>query len=1054
MRLHIQGAIVRMKQLGMPGLYLIGLCAFVVACGAQPTEVGDENPPSRNAAPSVELRDSNGSEPSAPEPGTPEYDAAKQALVAASRLTAAAEPRPAFDMPRPVSPQTGVESFAVGAVVNDPGCRARTLARNDDGSTGQVTLPFAINFFGTTYSRFYINNNGNVTFNAPLPTFTPFTISARTPPIIAPFLADVDTRGEASSTVTYSSAPITFQGRPAFCVNWVNVGYYLMRTDKLNSFQLLLVDRSDTGVGNFDIVMNYDRILWETGDASGGRDGFGGTPAGAGFSAGNGDANAFFEFPGSLQTLALLDRNATTGLGLTTHNSTVLGRHIFGVRSGTPVTDEHVDLNPTTASLRVGQSHTVTATLWNDQGQPVPNRAVSFRVLSGPNANQTGSATSDAQGQASFTYVGSGGAGRDSILASFTKTNGGRGDSNIVIVDWTSANGAPVALCRDLDLVADLTCGASGGIDNGSSDPDGNLAGCVQSPAGPYGLGSTSVTLTCTDAAGLSSSCTGVVTVRDTAVPSIQCPANPTAECVAGAATVTPGAASSSDNCGSPDVSNPGTASYPLGTTPVVYTATDASGNASTCTLQVTVSDTRAPAVVLNGNPAPVLECGLDAYAEAGATATDVCAGDVGTTVSGSVNAGAVGAYAVTYGASDPSGNVAAPVTRTITVQDTLAPSIACPADQVAECVANGARVNPGSAQARDACALGPVSQHGAATFPLGTTPLVYSASDLSGHSASCTTRVTVSDTQAPALVLNGDPAPVLECGLDAYAEAGATATDVCAGDVSGSITVSGAVNAGAVGTYAVAYTAQDPSGHTSAAAVRAVSVRDTTAPSLSLVGPASLTLECGESSYTEPGATAADACSGDLTGAIAVSGSVNTQQVGTYALQYSVADGAGMAATQTRTVNVTDTHAPQINLLPVAPIWPPNHTLRGFQLSDCASLTDTCDLGGVINAVGRITSISSDEPEDANGNGDGRTTDDIVITGSSSFEIRAEREGRGNGRVYSVNFTVTDAAGNARGGSCQFRVPHSDNGTIAVDDGAAAGYTVTAPGATAIGQR
>jgi hypothetical protein len=1040
-----------MKPLGMPGLYILGLCAFVVACGGQPTEAGDEAQASRDE---VRSGDSNGSEASAPEPGTAEYDRTKAAVAAAWRRTpvTGADPRPSLDMP--VSPQTGVDSFAIGAVVNDPGCLARSLERNDDSSTGLVTLPFPINFFGTTYGHFFINNNGNVTFNAALPTYTPFTINARTPPIIAPFLADVDTRGPASSLVTYSAAPITFQGRPAFCVNWVNVGYYSMHTDKLNSFQLLLVDRGDTGVGNFDIVMNYDRVLWETGDASGGNGGFGGTPAGAGFSAGNGNPNAFFQFPGSLTTRALLDSNATTGLGLTSHNSTVVGRHIFGVRSGTPITNEHVDLNPTTANLPVGQTHTVTATLWNDQGQPVPNRVISFRVLSGPNANQTASVTSNAQGQASFTYVGSGGVGRDSIRASFTKTHGGTGESNTVVVDWTSANGAPVARCRNLDLVADLTCGASGSIDNGSSDPDGNLTGCVQSPAGPYGPGNTSVALTCTDSAGLSSSCTGTVTVRDTAAPSIQCPASPTAECVAGAATVTPGAASSSDNCGSPDVSNPGTASYPLGTTPVVYTATDSSGNASSCTVQVTVSDTRAPALALNGNPAPVLECGVDAYSEAGATATDVCAGNVPATASGSVNASAVGAYAVTYSASDASGNAAAPVTRTITVQDTLAPSITCPAHQAAECVAGGARVNPGSAQAQDACALGPVTQHGAATFPLGTTHLVYSAADLSGHSASCTTRVTVSDTQAPALVLNGDPAPVLECGIDTYAEAGATASDVCAGDVSGSISVTGAVNTGAIGTYALTYTAQDPSGHTSAAVHRAVSVQDTTAPALSLVGPSSLTLECGVDTYTEQGATAADACSGDLTGAIAISGSVNTQRAGTYALQYSVADGAGIAATQTRVVNVADTQAPQIELLPVTRIWPPNHTLRGFQLSDCATITDACGAAGGINSAGEITSISSDEPEDANGNGDGRTTGDIVITGSSSFEIRAEREGRGNGRVYTVNFTVTDAVGNAQGGSCQFQVPHSDNGSTAVDDGAAAGYTVTVSGATAIGQR
>ena len=45
-------------------------------------------------------------------------------------------------------------------------------------------------------------------------------------PIIAPFFADVDTRGSGSDIVTYSYGNTTYNGRPAFCVDWVNVGYF------------------------------------------------------------------------------------------------------------------------------------------------------------------------------------------------------------------------------------------------------------------------------------------------------------------------------------------------------------------------------------------------------------------------------------------------------------------------------------------------------------------------------------------------------------------------------------------------------------------------------------------------------------------------------------------------------------------------------------------------------------------------------------------------------------------------------------------------------------
>jgi Nidogen-like/HYR domain len=229
----------------------------------------------------------------------------------------------------PASPSTGTD-----AIHQDAGCQANTLPRNDDGSTGAVALPFQVNFFGTTYTHLFVNNNGNVTFQAPLGTFTPFRLTANTPPIIAAFFADVDTRSAGSDVVRYSFGSAQFNNRAAFCAEWINVGYYNNHADKLNSFQLLLVDRSDQAPGDFDIVMNYRGILWETGDASGGSNGFGGVSAGAGYSAGTGQVEAFYEFPGSLENGALLDSNTSTGLTQTSRNSLVRGRHVFEVRNG------------------------------------------------------------------------------------------------------------------------------------------------------------------------------------------------------------------------------------------------------------------------------------------------------------------------------------------------------------------------------------------------------------------------------------------------------------------------------------------------------------------------------------------------------------------------------------------------------------------------------------------------------------------------------------------------------------------------------------------------
>ncbi|HEV2875056.1 MAG TPA: nidogen-like domain-containing protein [Thermoleophilaceae bacterium] len=227
---------------------------------------------------------------------------------------------------------TTASAASAGAVQTLDGCTAgtpgaTTLPANDDNSTGAVPLPFTVDFFGDEYTQAYVNNNGNVTFDGPQSTFTPFDFTISGIPMIAPFLADVDTLGSGSGVVTYGNAIV--DGRDAFCVNWVGVGYFSSHTDKLNSFQLLLVEQDTPG--DFDIVFNYDKVQWETGDASGGSGGFGGTPAAAGWA--NGDGEHFDLRPGSFDSMALLDSNASTGLVHGMLGSTQPGRYVFQVRN-------------------------------------------------------------------------------------------------------------------------------------------------------------------------------------------------------------------------------------------------------------------------------------------------------------------------------------------------------------------------------------------------------------------------------------------------------------------------------------------------------------------------------------------------------------------------------------------------------------------------------------------------------------------------------------------------------------------------------------------------
>lgn len=220
-------------------------------------------------------------------------------------------------------------SPAFAAAVHDTALfTGNTLAANDDGSTGLVDMGFQINFFGRNFSQLFVNNNGNVTFDHTLSTFTPFSLLSTSTPMLAPFFADVDTNNPVSGLTQYGQA--TLGGHNVFGVNWINVGYFPSAADKTNSFQLIVTDRHDTGAGNFDFQYNYNNVSWETGDASNGSGGLGGFSARAGWSNG---VDHSYELAGSAVNGALLDGgvNSLTGHKL---NSGEAGQYNFQVRNG------------------------------------------------------------------------------------------------------------------------------------------------------------------------------------------------------------------------------------------------------------------------------------------------------------------------------------------------------------------------------------------------------------------------------------------------------------------------------------------------------------------------------------------------------------------------------------------------------------------------------------------------------------------------------------------------------------------------------------------------
>jgi hypothetical protein len=226
--------------------------------------------------------------------------------------------------------------FAQAAAVIPGVFNSNNLPGNDDNSTGLVPIGFPVNFFGTTFNNLYVNNNGNITFDTPLSDHTPTGLTTNIgTAIINPFFADVDTR--LGNILTYGQG--AWGDRAAFGVNWIDVGYFAFHSDKLNRFQLILVDRSDVAPGDFDIIFNYDQIQWETGDLSGGSDGLGGSSAHVGYSNGTGNSGTYLELPGSGVNGAFL--NGGPHALISSSNVGVPGRYLFEVRNGLPPVTRH-----------------------------------------------------------------------------------------------------------------------------------------------------------------------------------------------------------------------------------------------------------------------------------------------------------------------------------------------------------------------------------------------------------------------------------------------------------------------------------------------------------------------------------------------------------------------------------------------------------------------------------------------------------------------------------------------------------------------------------------
>lgn len=572
-------------------------------------------------------------------------------------------------------------------------------------------------------------------------------------------------------------------------------------------------------------------------------------------------------------------------------------------------------------------------------------------------------------------------------------SEGSTGSFPVTVVDRTE----PVlSLPRDFNVVTASPTGEAVSYSATAFDlVDGNVAVvCTPHSGANFPLGTTAVSCTASDSAGNTATAGFNITVTSEPLP----PGNP--DLIAEAtgpdgARVTFNTGDSEDDDGRPGSGGcspaPGS-TFPLGET----TVSCPSGN-----FTISVVDTTAPSLTLPADITTTATGPAGAEVTFTATASDLVDGSVAvncTPASGSTFA--LATTTVNCSASDSRGNLSTGGFQvTVTAEPTPdAIDITVEATGPAGAVATFNLGNDGGGRP---ITCSPAS---GSTFPLGNTLV----SCNSGQSFT----VAVVDTTAPALTLPSNITVEATGPSGATSTFTATATDL----VDGSIAVSCAPSSGsafALGATTVSCSASDAHGNASSGSFT-VTVTDTTPPTLNL--PAAITAEAtGPSGAAVPfSATATDLVDGSVPVNCTPS-SGSTFALGATTVSCFATDAHGNTSSGSFTVTVVDTTPPDITSVTVSPhtIWPPNGKL--------VTATVTVNVADVVDPLPtvRIYDVTCDETIGAA---------DALITGPMTADLRAAREARGDGRVYTLHIEAIDASGNRSTATVDVFVPHDQS--------------------------
>lgn len=358
----------------------------------------------------------------------------------------------------------------------------------------------------------------------------------------------------------------------------------------------------------------------------------------------------------------------------------------------------------------------------------------------------------------------------------------------------------------------------------------------------------------------------------------------------------------------------------PAGTQNGSYTTSYAIS--STAPVPPIVPDTTAPQITLNGSTTVIVGQN-ETYTDAGATANDNIDGNISTNIIVTglpINTTTVSTSTITYTVSDAAGN-SVNVIRMVIVRDITPPVIVAGDDIYATSTGEWTYLDIELPTISDASGYTIMQKSYASTsYPVGTTTITWNAEDYYGNASSDIQLVIILQAATitpPVIVIPDTQAPIItpvEFDTIIYGDESSHTVTAEGGIVNFNLQATDNVDANvavictptsntliALGTHNVTCTATDTAGNVGTYAFELI-IRDSKGPVITINGDTTLQITVG-TEYVEAGATANDAVDGPVS--VEISGSVNTNTVGEYTINYSARDTHGWMASSNRVVNV-----------------------------------------------------------------------------------------------------------------------------------------------------